>query len=105
MSELAWTRCFIPEASEMKLEPWQTMVLETLRELSDASLQERVWLRGEGGEVSSPTEVVNQLFDDSGLSDLLEGDLVFSEEADFALRQLSEHVDTINLRSLSKIFS
>lgn len=80
----------------MKLEPWQRLVLDSLRELSDASFQTRVWLRREGEEISSPTETVNQLFDDSGLGDLLEGELVFSEKADSLLKELSRHVDTIN---------
>lgn len=69
---------------------------DALHELSDASFQERVWLRGEGGEVSSPSEAVNQLFDDSGLGDLLEGGLVFSEKADATLRRLGEHMSKIN---------
>jgi hypothetical protein len=81
----------------MKPEPWQQLVLDTLRELSDASFQEQVWLRREGGEISSPTEVVNQLFDDSGLIDLLGGsDIVFSERADSKLKQLSAYVGTID---------
>jgi hypothetical protein len=83
------------EVAILKLEPWQQLVLDTLRELSDASFQTRVWVRCEN-EISSPTEAVNQLFDDSGLGDLLEGELVFSEKADLLLKELSRHVDTIN---------
>lgn len=80
----------------MRLEPWQQMVLDTLYELSDASFQERAWLHCSDDEVSSPTETVNQLFDDSGLSELLERGIVFSENADSALKQLSQLIDTID---------
>jgi hypothetical protein len=80
----------------MELVPWQQVVLDTLRELSDASFQERVWIRGEGDENSSPIEVVNQLFDDSGLSDLLDRGTVFSERADGMLKELSAYIDTID---------
>jgi hypothetical protein len=81
---------------DMNPKPWQRMVLDTLRELSDASFQERVWLRCESGEMSSPSETVNQLFDDSGLVDLLERDAAFSGEADVALRRLGALADTID---------
>ena len=75
----------------MPVEPWQRLVLECLQELSDASLQDHAWPNS-----SSPSETVNQLFDDSGLGDLLETGVVFSEQADATLRQLSEYVDAID---------
>ena len=80
----------------MQMEPWQRLILEALQELSDASFQDRAWRRREGSEISSPNEVVNQLFDDSGLGDLLEDGLVFSEQADSTLQQLSRYIDTID---------
>lgn len=80
----------------MKLEPWQEMVVSTLVELSDVSFQERVWVRHEGGEISSPSESVNQLFDDPGLGDLLEAGHVFSNQADRNLRRLSICVDSVD---------
>lgn len=90
----------------MEVKPWQRLVLDALRELSDPSFQVRVWLRREGEEISSPGETVNQLFDDSGLGDLLEDGLVFSEEADSALRKLGKYVDTIDFeRSVAEILA
>jgi hypothetical protein len=48
-----------------------------LRELADEHEQRRLWLStGADGEVSSPTECVCRLFDDSGLGDELERDRV-----------------------------
>lgn len=80
----------------MQLEPWKQMVLDSLEELSDASFQDRAWIRRDGPEISSPSEAVNQLFDDSGLSDLLENGVVFSAQADLTLRQLSKYVDALD---------
>ncbi len=50
------------------------VILWSLEELSDPREQERLWLAtgGDGGEVSSPVEVVEQLFTDSGLRHALE---------------------------------
>jgi hypothetical protein len=53
-------------------------------------------LSGEGDENSSPTEVVNQLFDDSSLSNLLERGTVISMRADSMLRELSACIDAID---------
>ncbi|MCP4658339.1 MAG: hypothetical protein GY856_23240 [bacterium] len=71
-------------------------VLQCLRELGDPTFQERVWLRGEGPEVSSYQELVSQLYDDTTLGDLLEdtdGGQVFSPEADLLLHELSNALD------------
>jgi hypothetical protein len=80
----------------MDLEPWQRLIIEALFELSDSSFQERVWLSQLGSEISSPGETVNQLFDDSGLGDLLSSGSVFSIKADFILRQMGVLIDTID---------
>ena len=80
----------------MKPEPWQQLVIDTLKELSDESFQERAWVRGEGDGISSPLETVNQLFDDSGLGDLLVAGGAFSDGADMALRKLGNLVDAID---------
>lgn len=69
-------------------------VLECLRELADAEFQERVWVRGEGPEVSSFSELVSQLFDDTTLGDRLEsGETVFGRDADAVLNELSLLLD------------
>jgi hypothetical protein len=63
-------------------------VVDALRELSDESLQRRRWLSSGEGEVSSFTEAVCQLFDDSGLGDELDkGREVFGHSIDDSLRQ------------------
>jgi len=71
-------------------------VLQCLRELADIDFQERVWIKGEGPEVSSYPELVSQLYDDTSLGDLLErgeGEPVFSSETDSLLQQLSTILD------------
>ncbi len=75
-------------------------VREGLEELSDPEFQERVWVRGEGAEVSSPVETISQLFDDSGLGDLLaesKSEPVISATVDGLLTRLSSLVDQVDL--------
>jgi hypothetical protein len=68
-----------------------SIVEEALRELADESFQRRVWLGQSAGEMSSFTECVAHLFDDSGLGDALEGaGIVYSESIDDLLRELDE---------------
>lgn len=82
----------------MTPQPWQALILETLQELTDVAFQTEVWLRGERpGVVSSPIETVNELYDDSGLGDLLEKGHVFSEPADSTLRSLHSLIHTFDL--------
>jgi hypothetical protein len=46
-------------------------LIEALRHLSNAEFQRRAWLASEGPVVSSFCEDVEQVFDDTGLSDVL----------------------------------
>ena len=72
-------------------------IVECLRELGDAEYQQRVWIRGEGDEVSSFAEATCRLFDDTGLGDLLEKrDTVISPEADAVLSRLSDSLDSFD---------
>jgi len=74
-------------------------VIQALCELADEELQRRLWRSsGEGGaEVSSFSECVSQLFDDSGLGvELDRGHLVFGEELDGRLRSLSVTLHKVN---------
>jgi hypothetical protein len=48
------------------------LIVECLRELSDRSLQLRLWLSTGQGDVSSFTEAVEQLFTDSALEEELQ---------------------------------
>ncbi|MEA5470555.1 hypothetical protein [Spirulina sp. 06S082] len=43
-----------------------------LKEFADAEFQERVWVRGEGEEVSNWTEAMCKLFDDYQFDDFLD---------------------------------
>lgn len=71
------------------------MIIRCLRELSDRKEQERLWLStGAGGSgVSSFTEAICGLFDDSGLGDrLAKGDSGLGAGADAALQRLDEQL-------------
>jgi hypothetical protein len=76
----------------------RTLLIDGLRDLADRSFQERVWVRDAGPEVSSFTELVCQIFDDTGLEDLLESGGAGHElgaEAARELGTLSELIDAI----------
>lgn len=45
---------------------------ESLRDLADIEFQRRAWLSADGPEVSSFDELVCQVFDDTGLSDVID---------------------------------
>lgn len=67
--------------------------VEALQELADESLQRRRWLADSVPEISSFTEAVCQLFDDTGLGEALEkptGSPVFSLAIDDRLRELDK---------------
>jgi hypothetical protein len=64
-------------------------VIECLRELANYDYQRKVWLASSGPEVSSFTEAVCGLFDDSGLGKALDKPHnVFTNEIDALLREL-----------------
>jgi hypothetical protein len=79
------------------MEPWKVTVIDSLRDLSDRSAQERSWLLHRDGAVPSPVELISSLFDDSGLGDLLKDGAVFSADTDRLLRQLSTMADEVDL--------
>ena len=73
-------------------------VIECLGELADPEFQQRVWVRGEGPEVSSYVEVVCRLFDDTALGDVLDGGsapVVLGLEATEELLRLRQLVDAV----------
>lgn len=75
------------------------MVMACLRDLSDRDFQQRVWVRGEGAEVSSLIETLCELFDDSGLGMALEqGTCVYDTVTDCGLRELGECMGRISRR-------
>ena len=51
---------------------WRSKILGAVRDLADAKYQERVWVRGEGPEVDSPTEALCRLLDDYDLPGFLD---------------------------------
>jgi hypothetical protein len=55
----------------MKYPDWIGAVVNVLEEFSSREFQERVWLRGEGPEVSSYDEAVNRFFDDYAADELI----------------------------------
>ena len=82
-------------------------VVECLCELGSPEFQERVWVRGEGPEVSTYTEVICQLFDDTGLGDMLDSgaaSIEFGPQAEASLLTLrsllSQVPEGVDARSL-----
>jgi hypothetical protein len=51
---------------------WFKNIQTVLKEFADAEFQERVWVRGEGEEVSDWTEAMCKLFDDYQFDDFLD---------------------------------
>ncbi len=73
------------------------MILNCLNELCDIAYQQRVWLASTGPEISSFTEAVCQLFDDSGLGvELEKNNIIFSESIDTKLRMMQVKLAEIN---------
>lgn len=71
----------------------------SLEELAGREFQERVWVAGEGPDVSSFSEAVSQAFDDTGLSDVLDKDgldLHVGADAVAALRELGTAISRVD---------
>ncbi len=79
-------------------------VIEGLRELADIDFQRRVWLATSGPEISSFSEAICGLFDDSGLSSNLERGIlsaVFSKNVYAKLNELGLLIDKVKYDFLS----
>lgn len=75
---------------------YKEKIIELLRELSDHAFQRRVWLASSGPEVSSFTEAVSGLFDDTGLGDVLDSrSPVFSPAIDELLDKLRQDIEPV----------
>jgi hypothetical protein len=82
----------------MTPEPWHAAVLESLAELRDADRQRRAWIeRTEEPFSRSPGNLVDELFDETGLTELLPAGTVFGAKADSLLCELSALLDDIDL--------
>jgi hypothetical protein len=74
--------------------------------LADYDYQKRVWLCGSGPEMSSLTEAVCGLFDDSGLGDALDkGQSVYSVEVDTLLRRILNMTSALDPDQRVAVFS
>ena len=74
-------------------------LLVALSDLADQEFQRRAWLASEGPEVSSFSELICQVFDDTGLSDALGADrrpIALSERSFSALRKLDWAVSKVD---------
>ncbi len=72
-------------------------IIDALRYLADADYQRRAWLASSGPIVSSFSEDVCQLFDDTGLGDALDrGETVFNDTIDDKLRVFNELVRKVD---------
>lgn len=78
------------------------LIVQCLRELSDEEFQRRVWLSSGGEMVSSFSEVVEQLFTDSGLEGELEGRSTgLGAEVEETLMSLEKQLSRVNRNQLA----
>ena len=74
-------------------------IRDALNELADEEYQRKLWTASEGPEVSSLTEAIERLYDDSALTLELEADReVYSPHIDQMLRQLGDLLVKIDAR-------
>jgi hypothetical protein len=77
-------------------------VLKALSEIADHRYQEKVWMASEGPEISSLVEAASQLFDDSGLGNVLGRQTVYSTEVDELLANLDRKL--VPLVKVNRLF-
>lgn len=56
----------------MNKQEWLQGIYKIVTEISDRTFQERIWIKGEGPQVSSWTEVICRLFDDYDFDSFLD---------------------------------
>ena len=77
----------------------RNLIIECLRELSSRSLQEELWTSKGVTDVSSFSEVVEQLFTDSGLDDALNAKATgFSDDVESKLCGLEKRLAKVHGR-------
>jgi hypothetical protein len=75
----------------------RSLIVASLRELSDRTLQERFWLSDHEPALSSFSEAIERLFTDSGLAEALRaGNPGLSADADALLLKIEEEVLSVN---------
>ena len=73
----------------MKAQVWHAGFLQSLEEASDIDGQRSAWVDRTNTRFPAPAELICQIFDDTGIDDLLAESVIFSEATDAALRRLS----------------
>lgn len=68
---------------------WHAGFIQSLEEASDVEAQRAAWVDRTNTQFPAPTELICQIFDDSGINDLLAEGAVFSETTDAALKRFS----------------
>lgn len=81
----------------MKTQSWHSGFVKSLEEASDIGAQRAAWVDRTSIHFPEPTELICQIFDDSGVDDLLAEGVVFSDTTDAALRRLSELAARLDL--------
>src|SRR5687768_8848777 len=83
----------------MNAQDWHVAFLQSLEEASNLERQRRAWIGGMEPAFPTPTELICQIFDDSGVNDLLSEGIVFSESTDALIKKLSLLTGHLNLMS------
>jgi hypothetical protein len=79
------------------MQVYRDRVIDALNELADRDYQERVWSGLDPRLMSSLTECIEELFDDSGLVKALHGGPVFGPSIDGRLLLLEEWLSEIDV--------
>ncbi len=86
----------------MQPEKWLHHILSVVRTVSDATYQERVWIRGEGPECDSLTETYCNFFDDYDIDGFLshctKNELISPQQLT-ALREVRDAMDAFEFDS------
>ena len=78
---------------------WIQAIIEVLEEFSSQEFQERIWLKGLGPEVSSYEEAMCRLFDDLGLSLVIDDEwhrIGLNENQRDALKEFKIAIDSFD---------
>lgn len=75
---------------------WRSFLIEVLAELAGCEAEWEKWIKSGEAELVDPVELACQLFDDSGLGDMLEAGPVFGESIDGRFRRLGEALDAVD---------
>jgi hypothetical protein len=80
----------------MRNQEWRNGFLLSLQQLGCLEGQKEKWLKLKDDWFPCPAELLCQVFDDSGIDEMLKRGIIFSEKIDRELNKLSELANSVN---------